>query len=129
MSKLKRPLQALLIASDIEMREAILNEDKKITIRKGYRDYQEGFVLLACPTDPWCVGADIVDVRYCLLKEINEEEYKADGFTDYEHLLGGMRNYYPDINGESEMTVIKWDNIRGKLVDDYRIGNTLHKVK
>lgn len=114
--ELKRPLQALLIAPDKEMRKEILEDIKKITIREGWRDYKPGFAVLCCHLDPFCVGVDITDVRYCLLKDVKEEEHRDDGFQSLDDLLYGLRNYYKDINYESKVTVIRWNNVRGGLV-------------
>ena len=53
-------------------------------------------------------------------KALKAEEYNADGFGTQEDLLNGMHKYYPKIDYASPVTVIKWDNIRGKLVDEYK---------
>jgi len=116
----KRPLTALLIAPDELIRESILDGSKKISIRQGCRDYQVGDVLmLCCHIEPWCVMADVTDVKYSKLRDVTQEEYLADGFKDYSHMLEGMRRFYPDLNQESLMTILRWDNVRGKLVDEF----------
>lgn len=76
MATLKKPLVALLIAQDREMRQDILEEIKQLTIREGYREgYEIGRpVMLCCEKEPWCVMADITAVRHCLLSEVTEEE-------------------------------------------------------
>uniref|UniRef100_A0A831YPZ1 ASCH domain-containing protein n=1 Tax=candidate division WWE3 bacterium TaxID=2053526 RepID=A0A831YPZ1_UNCKA len=74
--------------------------------------------MLCCPDDPWCVKAEITKVRHCLLFEVTEEEWRADGFTSREELLEGMRHFYPHLTWESAVTVIYWDNVQGKLIDD-----------
>lgn len=116
---LRRPLQALLISNDKAQREAILNGSKKITIREGWRDYEPGFVLFGCPNEPWCVGADITNVRYCLAREVTTEERIDDGFNSYRDMIAGMRRFYGGFNDNSEVTIIRWENVRGKLVEDY----------
>jgi len=122
MATLKRPLVALLIAPDREMRHAILEGRKRITIREGYREgYDLGRpVMLCCQIDPWCVMADIAAVRHCLLSEVTEEEWEADGFASREELLTGMQRFYPEMDWNSAVTIISWDNVRGKLVDNWR---------
>ncbi len=116
----KRPLVALLIAPDREMRKATLEGRKKITIREGYREYYSGMtVMLCCHLEPWCVMADITAVRHCLLSEVTEKEWRADGFASREELLTGMQRFYPTMTWDSAVTVISWDNVRGKLVDDW----------
>lgn len=114
---LKHPLQALLVAPDQRMRTAILERIKKISIREGRRDYRSGPVMLCCHLEPWAVMADIVNVRHCTLREVTKEEYKADGFENKVELLNGLKKFYPNMNLDSPVTVIRWDNARGKLVD------------
>lgn len=121
MATLKKPLVALRIAPNREERLAILDGRKKITIRDGYREgYNVGRpVMLCCQIDPWCVMADITKVRHCLLREVTEDECRAGGFSSREEFLTGMRQFYPEIKWNSAVTVISWDNVRGKLVDDW----------
>jgi len=119
---MKKPLAALLISPDKKMRTKIVNEEKKITIRAGYRDYQEGPIILCCHLEPWAVFATIIKVRRCLLKNVTEAEYRADGFATQREMLAGLRKYYPKMTLNSPVTVIYWDNVQGKLVDSYRNG-------
>jgi hypothetical protein len=115
---MKQPLYALLIAPIPEMRQAILNGVKKITIREGHRDYRiDCPVMLCCHLEPWAVMADVVDVRHTTLEEISEEEYVADGFQSSEEMLSGMKRFYPNLSMNSPVTVIRWDNVRGILFD------------
>ena len=115
-------LQALLIAPDEVMRFHILAEIKQITIREGWRDYQVGRpVMLCCQIEPWCVMADIVEVRHCTLAAVTYTEMAADSFPTYVELLEGMRRFYPDMDLDSPVTVIRWANVRGKMVNEFRM--------
>lgn len=120
--ELKRPLTALLIAPDKEIRNRILSGDKKITIREGHRDYQPGLVMICCPIEPFCVQAEITDVRHCRLNEVTEREYAADGYESQKDMRNNLRKYYPEMDYNSLVTIIKWDNIIGTAVDEYRSG-------
>ena len=117
---IKHPLQALLIAPDEKMREKILSEDKTITIREGWRNYQKGYSVICCPIEPWCVGIEIIDVKHCLIKEVSSTEFNADGYESREHMIEDLQKYYPKIGLESKVTVINWDNVQGKLVDEFK---------
>lgn len=121
MATLKKPLVALLVAPDREMRHAIMEGRRQITIREGCREgYDPGRpVMLCCEKDPWCVMADVTKVRHCLLSEVTRAEWEADGFTSREEMLAGMRQFYPEMTWDSAVTVISWDNVRGKLVDGW----------
>ncbi len=120
---LKRPLTALLIAPNDEVRKNILNGNKKITIREGHRDYVPGLVMICCPIDPFCVQANITEVKHCRLDEVTKEEYIGDGYKSASEMRDELRQYYPKIYYYSPVTVIKWDNVRGKLVDDYKLNS------
>jgi hypothetical protein len=114
----KQALQALLISPDRGMRIAILEGRKTITIREGHRDYKPGHVVLCCQIEPWAVMADITDVKHCTLAEVTEEEMRADSFEDRADMIEGMRVYYPSLNWDSPITVIRWQNVQGFLVDN-----------
>lgn len=119
-NKMKQPLVALLISPDERMRNNIVSGTKTITIRDGHRDYRRGqTVMLCCHFEPWAVMADIKEVRHCLLSEVTQKELQDDGFKDVEDMLNGMRRYYPALEHDSPVTVIRWENARGKLVDGY----------
>jgi hypothetical protein len=117
---MKQPLQALLMPP--EYQEITLNGSKKISIREGFRSFQKDKPLIICwPKNSFCVEADCTDVRYAKAKEITPEELKADFYSNSEEMLRAMIGFYPKFSLESEVTIVRWDNVRGKLVDDYRL--------
>ncbi|MEA3249611.1 MAG: ASCH domain-containing protein [Patescibacteria group bacterium] len=115
---MRHPLQALLIAPDPLMREAVEDGRKRITLREGHRDYRPGPVMLCCQIEPWCVMADIIEVRHCRLCDLTREELEADGFIDQWQMLKQMHRFYPDLDWDSPVTIVRWENVRGKLVDE-----------
>jgi hypothetical protein len=118
---LKPPLYALLLAAEKPMWHAACAGLKQISIRTGHRDYQANRpMILATPDWNWTAMVDITSVRHCLAIELTENEIKADGFRDLPDMLKQMKRFYPEITESSEVTVIRWDNIRGKLVEDYK---------
>ena len=125
---MKPPLQALLIAPDEEMREKILRGEKQITIREGHRDYRLGNCLLACPDEPWCVEVNVTNVRHCLIGKISKEEYRADGYESQGRMLRDLRRFYPNIELQTPATVIQWENVRGKLVENYKCNQNVKEV-
>jgi len=102
---MKRPLQCLLLAESLV--DMAMNGEKTITIREGHRDYKAGKVLLACPDIHWCMESEILDVRHTTLNEVTEEEYIDDGFVSRTDMFEGLRNFYPDIDLSSTVTVIQ----------------------
>lgn len=119
----KPPLQAILIAPIPEMRSKVISGQKKITIREGHRDYQIGQVMLCCHLEPWAVMAEIIEVRHCLLDQVTDEELQADGFVDRRGLLCGLRRFYPQLSFGSPVTIIRWNNVSGALVDHFNANN------
>jgi hypothetical protein len=105
---MKRALQAILIAGE-EMKFVLANR-KKITIREGHRDYTLGPVLIGCNQIDWATMREITVVKHCTLVEVTPEEYQADGFETKSEMLNGLAQFYPDINWESPVTVIKWED-------------------
>lgn len=116
---MRSPLYALLLAPDLDERHNVEVGTKTITIREGHRDYQaKKPVMICCHVEPWCVMADISSVRHCSLRDVTEAELRDDGYTDLDDMLSQLREYYPTLTPSSPVTVIRWENVRGKLVDE-----------
>ena len=105
---MKRALRAILIAGR-KMEEDVRYNKKKITIREGHRDYNEGHVLIGCDKLDWCVMRTIISVRHTTISEITKEECKDDGFYDHTQLIETLKGFYPNINWNSPVTVIRWE--------------------
>ena len=118
MEGLRKPMQALRLAPDKKMWLATLFDEKKITIREGWRDYQAGPVAIYCIEESLAVEADIFIVIHTTLKDVTKEVYQADGFKTLQGMLRGLRRFYPDITWDSLVTVISWHNVRGMLVEN-----------
>jgi len=116
---MKRALQALLISPNERNREKILKGEKKITIREGHRDYVLSKVMLCCPIDPWCVEAEITGVRHCILKEVTAIECSDEGYDSQKKMIKDLQHYYPELTLDSKVTIIRWDNVQGELVNEY----------
>lgn len=126
--ELKKPLQALLISPDKKSRERILSEEQNTTIIKGWRTYQKGYAVLCCPIEPWCVGAEIDSIRYTRTKKVTKNEYNKMGYASHKDMVEDLKNFYPNINLESPVTVISWKNITGKLVEEYKHSKNVKRI-
>ncbi len=124
---MKQPLYALLIAPDEKMRHDAETGKKLITIREGHRDYRKGLCMLCCHLVPWAVMVEITEVRYCTAGEVTEEEYRANGYGSAEEMLADLQKYYPHLSWDSPVTVIRWKNPRGALVDKAKAGRKRRK--
>ena len=107
---MKRALQAILIAGE-EMRDSVKSNDKQITIREGHRDYTKGPVLIGCHILDWAYMANIVEIRHTILDDVKPEEYQDDGFQNYDEMKNRLRQWYPALSNESDVTVIRWEAI------------------
>jgi hypothetical protein len=117
---MEQPLYALLVAPDKEMRRKILAGEITVSIRAGRRDYRPGPAMLCCHKEPWAVAVDITEVRHCTLWGVAFEECRANGCESGGEMLDDLRRYYPKISLDSPVTVIRWQNARGALVDKER---------
>ena len=106
---MRRPYTALPIYGN-DGHVAVETGEKRICIRAGHRDYQEGDVLfLCCDAENWCgPRAQITYVRHTVLGDITIDEYKDDGFKTYYELEAALQNFYPGISVSSEVTVVRW---------------------
>ena len=116
---MKKALQAILMSTSDEQWNDILDKTKEITIREGLREYAPGFCILTNIDVNRSVGVDITSVRHCKLKEVTNQEYLEDNFRSRDDLYEGMREYYPSMTPDSDVTIIRWNGVRGKLFEDY----------
>lgn len=113
---------ALLVPRDNKLRQDIISGKVTIAIRKGHCDYMSGQQLVLCChlDEPWTVLADIVTAHYLYRYSILQDTIEAAGYRTREEMEIKLKEYYPDLNLDTPLTVIQWQNVRGKLVDDFR---------
>jgi hypothetical protein len=122
---LNRPLVALELAPEEHMLISTLKGEKEITIRAGWRDYRENErVIIFCAVHGFVVDATITSVRHCLLHEVDVAEMNADGWTDHKTMCEDLGRFYPDMSMNSKVSVIRWTDVRGPIVDDFRAQDT-----
>lgn len=112
---------ALLIRSDDELRQDIVSGKITVAIRKGYRNYRPNHeLMLCCHHEPWAVLADIVEISYLYPYAISQYAIEAAGYRTMEEMACKLKECYPDLDKDTPLTVIRWQNVRGRLVDDFR---------
>lgn len=107
------------------VREMILAGQKTATIRVGCRKCpKDAELVLYCHIQPWVVMADVVSVRRCTLSEVTPQEFKDEGYDDpataMNQYITNLKPYHPEVGPDSLVTVIRFTNVRGKLVDEYK---------
>lgn len=121
MSDLKPVPSALALGTERMCRDASIGV-KQISVRTGHRDFIEGNVLILYNEEHgYVASATISSVRHCTLSEVTEEECRNDGFVDQNALLSGLREFYGDsITLDSDVTVLRWRDVKGPQADKYR---------
>ena len=111
-----KTLRALLIAgAPVD----VITGCKRISIRTGHRDYVEGgHMLIGCHKTNWCVLATCTEVRYCKMSTITVQEVIDEGFDTLYELFKHLQQYYPVLDWDTEMTVVRWSRPEGALCDD-----------
>ena len=82
---------------------------KKITFRAGRRKFRAGEIV-----DGKCAEGVVLPLRITScetkpLKEVTEEEARADLFESREVVLEGMREFYPEMTWETEISLIRFE--------------------
>ena len=105
-SIMKKPLQAILMASDFhDMCEL---GAKLITIREGHRSYDLGTAVLCCHIANWCMMVEITSVCHTTIENLTCGDLADDGFVSATHALSELGRFYPSISLDSPVTVIRW---------------------
>jgi len=87
----------------------ILSGRKRITFRAGRRRFRAGEIV-----DGKCAEGAVLRLRITAceckpLKEVTEEEARADLFDSREVVLQGMRRFYPSMTWETEISLIRFE--------------------
>ena len=83
-----------------------LKKDKRCTIRAGYRDVRLG--NLRFESDSCACIVKVINVIHTTLSDVPEKYMINDGFGTHNEMIHGLRLYYPDIDYNSEVTIINW---------------------
>lgn len=89
-----------------------LDGGKNVTIRKGRRDIMRGGLIFESVDKGRERLVEVGLVYYAPLRNVLLEDYVNDGFKDKTDMLTGLRKFYPDINMETEMTVVRFKLIQ-----------------
>lgn len=105
---MKRALTA--IEMDSGLMEAVRQGHKLVTIRENKRDYQNGDKMMIVDAEDMSAPVRVVvtAVTHTTLGQVEESVMRSDMFMDRDHMLQGMREFYPKIQFTSQVTVIRW---------------------
>jgi hypothetical protein len=99
-------LQKLILAEDIF---DALECGKKCTIRNGRRDIKLGHLLFESLDFKRTEVVNINTIIYTELQNVPNDYVINDGFKSHEDMCQKMRRFYPDIQLNTECTVIVFD--------------------
>lgn len=83
---------------------AVLSGRKRSTVRRGRRSYVLGDSLLSTGQQETLVR--ITAIRYCLVRELTEEDAVRDGFNTLDELLEALHHFYPALHSEETVTIV-----------------------
>lgn len=98
---LLKPIQETELRLAEDLIPHILDGSKKVTLRKGYRDFTENITIAGYP-------AVVESVSHYLLETCPLEVLQDDGFEDVKDAIEGMKRHYPDITGKTPVTVVRF---------------------
>ena len=92
-----------------QFKDVVLNKEKKVTIRKGKRDFSPGeTVHIGCDSFGW-FPVTVTDVEYTDLGVVGWDVIADDGFRSWQDLYDTMKGFYPDIEADTPVTIIRWE--------------------
>ena len=101
--------QTLLLADDLF--PSLEDGDKRITIRRGYREIRLGKLTFEGAKDKGLqCEVEVIEVTHVRVSGVSDEECQADGFDNWVAFYQGMKKYYPDLDVSEECTLIYFEN-------------------
>jgi hypothetical protein len=82
---------------------------KKITFRAGRRKFRPGEMVEGECAEGVTLSLRITGCETKPLREVTEEEARADLFESKEVVLEGMRKFYPEMNWDTEISLIRFE--------------------
>ena len=86
-----------------------LENNKGVTIRKGRRNILLGELLFESVEHQREAIVNVSSVEYCALEDVPNEDVWNDGFEDQIDMYHGMKQFYPDIEMNTEVTIVRFD--------------------
>lgn len=99
-------MQSLKLADDLF---PLLLNTKFSTIRFGRRDIQLGELTFENVSDSDSKVVNVIRVVHSKVHSLMAFEITDDGFKNINDLIEGMKRFYPDIDRQSEVTVIEFE--------------------
>ncbi len=82
---------------------------KRITFRAGRRRFRAGEIVDGACAEGVTIPLRITGCETKPLKEVTEDEARADLFQSREVVLEGMRRFYPEMTWDTEISLIRFE--------------------
>ena len=117
-----KPMFALLIPRDEKLRQDIVSGKVTAIIVKDYRGYvPDHELMLCCNLELWSVLVDVVEVSCMRFYGISQRNIQPAGYNTREEMMRRLKELDSSVDEPSSpFTIIRWENVRGRLVDDFR---------
>lgn len=79
----------------------LVSGEKLVTIRKGKRSFGSTVRIAG-----YLAAVDLV--QYWTLNTVPFAILKADGFKSREDAIEGMKRFYPDLTGDTDITIVEF---------------------
>lgn len=113
MSSVRSPRVVNMQPQYLRIRAEFLDEirkgKKRATIRRGKQRINKGLLVLQNGNDYQIVN--VTGVRYCHIKNLTEDDARADGFADRNELIRKICEIYPGIRENQFVTVVNFDTM------------------
>jgi len=120
--------KSISIPNKYRMQKDIADGRRSFLILEGFCPLKIGErVLLYCEDSVFIVQVVISRVAPSLLGDIDLKDMMLAGQSSYEALLENQKKDYPDIELESFVTVIEWNEIHGRLAEKPELVKIIHK--
>jgi len=94
--------------------DLVLRGKKLSTVRKGLRDYTLGDVLLETDPSRYTIHGTITKIELKKLSDLTDSDAKKEGYDSINSLLERVKQIYPEIQDDSEITVVDFDHAEGQ---------------
>jgi len=102
--------QELLLADDLLLPLKLGTSNKRLTIRKDYRDIKlDELVFKGACDKTLTMDVTVTQVRHLMVADVPEEDCIADGFDNWVAFFEGMKHFYPDLEPLDECTIIYFE--------------------
>ncbi len=85
-----------------------IEDGKTVTIRKGYRPIRLEELRFESLVKKRVMTVKVIHVVHAIVQDVPMDFVKNDLFTDKHDLVNQLRQFYPDIDENTEVTIVNY---------------------